>query len=182
MTWSVDGSGTQTAILGTEHIVWTTTSGAAGALTFVFAVDTALMVNADLVEFRAYDMVDGSNFRQMWKGTYQHAQINNAKPSPPQATTTQAKFTIRQVMGTVPIGTVTGTVPSGSSVTGNTSAATGIAYTLSGTGNLVSSTNIILRWLTGTFTNGETVQLTVGNNFVLTNATGRAYPWSVRKI
>jgi hypothetical protein len=178
MTWTVDSSGTQTATLGTEHILSSPTTNA----TYVLHVDTVNFVLGDLVELRCYDMVDGVTFRQMWKGTYQHAQINIAKASPPLAVTTQAKFTLRQTAGTVPIGTVTGTVPTGSTVTGLTSGATAIVNTLSGTGNLASSTNILMRWLTGTFTNGETVQLTSGNNFVLTNATGRAFPWSVRRI
>ena len=68
--------------------------------TYVFSVDTSNMVNGDLTELRCYDMVDGTNYRQMWKATYQHVQINNAKASPPLAVTTQAKFTLKQTAGT----------------------------------------------------------------------------------
>ncbi len=91
------GSGTHTAY--TEHILGTTSAFTTSA-TYVLSVDTHLMVNIDLLELRCYDMVDGSNYRQMWKGTYQHVQINNAKASPPIAVTTQARFTLRQLAGT----------------------------------------------------------------------------------
>jgi hypothetical protein len=96
MAWTVDGSGSQTATIGTEHNVSTPTTNA----TYVFCVDTKNMVNIDLVELRCYDMVDGTNYALMWKGTYQHIQINNNKVSPPLAVTTQAKFSIKQTAGT----------------------------------------------------------------------------------
>lgn len=96
MAWAVDSSGTQTATISTEHTLATPTTVA----TYVLSVDTVNLVNGDLVELRCYDMVDGTNYRQIWKGTYQHAQINNGKISPPIAVTTQAKFTLKQTAGT----------------------------------------------------------------------------------
>jgi hypothetical protein len=96
MTWTVDSSGTQTATIGTEHTLDSPTTSA----TYVFSVDTVNLVLGDLVELRCYDKVDGTNYSQMWKGSYQHAQINNAKASPPLAVTTQAKFTLKQTAGT----------------------------------------------------------------------------------
>lgn len=96
MTWTVDSSSSQTAVIGTEHVLDTPTTSA----TYVFSVDTVNLILGDLLELRCYDMVDGTNYRQMWKGTYQHVQINNAKASPPLAVTTQAKFTLKQVAGT----------------------------------------------------------------------------------
>lgn len=96
MTWTVDSSGSQTAVISTEHSLATPTTNA----TYVLSVDTVNFVNGDLVELRCYDMVDGTNYRQMWKATYQHVQINNAKASPPLAVTTQAKFTLKQTAGT----------------------------------------------------------------------------------
>jgi hypothetical protein len=96
MTWVVDSSGSQTATIGTEHILVSPTTNA----TYVFSVDTKNMVNGDLLELRCYDMVDAVNYAQMWKGTYQHIQVNNAKASPPLAVTTQAKFTLKQTAGT----------------------------------------------------------------------------------
>lgn len=96
MTWTVDTSGSQTATIGTEHSLATPTTNA----TYVLHVDTVNLVNGDLVELRCYDKVDGTNYAQMWKGTFQHIQINNAKVSPPIAVTAQAKFTLKQVAGT----------------------------------------------------------------------------------
>ena len=96
MTWTVDSSGTQTATIGTEHVLGSPTTSA----TYVFSVDMVNLTTGDLVELRCYDMVDGTNYRQMWKGTYQHVQINNAKASPPLAVTTQAQFTLKQTAGT----------------------------------------------------------------------------------
>lgn len=96
MSWTVDSSGSQTATISTEHSLATPTTVA----TYVFGVDTVNMVNGDLVELRVYDMVDATNYRQCWKGTYQHVQINNGKESPPIAVTTQAKFTLKQTAGT----------------------------------------------------------------------------------
>lgn len=96
MTWTVDSSGTQAATISTEHTLATPTTNA----TYVLSVDTVNMVNGDTLELRCYDMVDGTNYRQMWKGTYQHVQINNAKASPPLAVTTQGKFTLKQTAGT----------------------------------------------------------------------------------
>lgn len=96
MTWTVDASGSQTAVISTEHSLAIPTTNA----TYVLSVDTVNLALGDLVELRCYDMVDGVNYRQMWKAAYQHGQINNAKPSPPLAVTTQAKFTLKQTAGT----------------------------------------------------------------------------------
>jgi hypothetical protein len=96
MAWTVDSSGTQSATVTTEHTLAEPTTNA----TYVLHVDTVNMVLGDLLELRVYDKVDATNYRQMWKGTYQHPQINNAKASPPVAVTTQAKFTLKQAAGT----------------------------------------------------------------------------------
>jgi hypothetical protein len=96
MTWTVDSSGSQTATISTEHSLATPTTNA----TYEYAVDTSNMVNGDLLELRCYEMIDGSNYRQCWKGTYQHVQTNPGKKSPPLVVITQAKFTLKQTAGT----------------------------------------------------------------------------------
>lgn len=96
MTWTVDSSGSQTATIGTEHVLDSPTTVA----TYVLGVDTVNLALGDLLELRCYDMVDGTNYRQIWKGTFQHVQINAGKVSPPIAVTTQAKFTLKQTAGT----------------------------------------------------------------------------------
>jgi hypothetical protein len=96
VTWIVDSSGTQTATIGTEHTLASPTVNA----TYVFAVDTNNLALGDLVELRCYDMVDGTNLRQIWKGTYQHPQVNIGKASPPLAVTAGGRFTLKQITGT----------------------------------------------------------------------------------
>lgn len=96
MAWA-DSTGSQTATISTEHTIATPT--AAG--TYVFEVDTVNLVLGDLLELRVYDKIDGTNYRQVWKGAYQHVQINNAKVSPPLALAgAGAKFTLKQTAGT----------------------------------------------------------------------------------
>jgi len=97
MSWAVDSSGTQTASIGTEHSLATPTTVA----TYVLSVDMVNLALGDLVEIRCYDMVDGSNYREMWMKSYQHGQgTASAKVFPPMAVTTQAKFTLKQTAGT----------------------------------------------------------------------------------
>ena len=96
MAWAVDASGSQTATITTEHSLATPTTIA----TYVFSVDTVNLALGDTVELRAYDMVDATNYREVWMFTYQHAQATNGKVFPPLAVTTQAKFTLLQTAGT----------------------------------------------------------------------------------
>lgn len=95
MTWTVS-SGSQTATVGTEHILASPTVNA----TYVLHVDTVNMANGDSLELRVYDKVDGANYRQMWKGTFSNVQTNAAKASPFVVITTQGKFTLKQLTGT----------------------------------------------------------------------------------
>jgi hypothetical protein len=53
-----------------------------------------------LLELRFYEKVDGTNYEQMWKGTFQHLQINNGKVSPAKAVTAGCKCTLSQRAGT----------------------------------------------------------------------------------
>jgi hypothetical protein len=95
MAWTVDASGSQVAVVGTEHILDSPTASA----TYVLSVDTVNFANGDLVELRAYDMIDGTNYREVWCMTFEHAQTQIGKVFPPLAVTTQAKFTLKQTAG-----------------------------------------------------------------------------------
>ncbi len=89
------GSGTHTAVI--EHTLATDTNNG----TFVLEVETSNMVLGDLLEIRCYTItLSGGALVQMWKGTYQHAQINNHKVSPPVASDQSIKCTIIQQAGT----------------------------------------------------------------------------------
>jgi len=98
MTWTLSDSGTTAALtIGTE----TTLATDANNGTFVLEVDTSNMVLGDLLEIRVYTItLSGGTLTQAWKGTYQHAQINNHKISPPVASDQSVKCTLKQTAGT----------------------------------------------------------------------------------
>lgn len=97
MAWATDNSGTQTATVGTEHSLDTpSTIG-----TYKFKVDTSNMANGDVLELRIYEQIDGTNYRQCWKGTFQNIQINPGVVSPVHETSGNTlKFTLKQTAGT----------------------------------------------------------------------------------
>jgi hypothetical protein len=97
MTWTVDASGSQTATISTEHTLDTPTTNA----TYVFWVDTVNLALGDTLELRCYYMIDGTNYRQVWKGSYSNVQASPGKLSPPiMGAGNQMRFTLRQTTGT----------------------------------------------------------------------------------
>ncbi len=97
MTWILSDSGTTSPTVGVETTLATDTNNG----TFVLEVETTNMVNGDLLEIRVYTItLAAATLTQAWKGTYQHAQINNHKISPPIASDQSIKCTINQVAGT----------------------------------------------------------------------------------
>lgn len=98
MSWTLDNSNTQTATVGTEHTLSTSTTNG----TYVLEVDTTNLVAGDLLELRIYTKTlsgDGSD-ALAWKGTFQHAQIAIKKISPPVASDVSLRATLKQVAGT----------------------------------------------------------------------------------
>jgi Flp pilus assembly protein TadG len=94
MTWTLSDSGTTAAlnVASGETILATDTNNG----TFVLEVDTSNIINGDLVEIRIYTItLSGGTLTQAWKGTYQHAQINNHKISPPIASDQSIKCTVK---------------------------------------------------------------------------------------
>lgn len=174
---TVNSSGTQTATLGTEHILGGAAITTAGV--YVGHVRMANMTPGDRTELRVkIKTLAGSASEELFCGYFCDGQQTLVKVDIPVAATHEVAFTLKQTMGTITIATVTGTIPWGSSVTGLTSGATGRVFPLGG-GN-VAGTSTILQVLTGTFTNGETIQLSAGNNFVLNAApAGRNYDWEI---
>jgi hypothetical protein len=98
MTWTLSDSGTTSALtIGTETTLATDTNNG----TFVLEVDTSNLALGDLLEIRVYTItLSGGTLTQAWKGTYQHAQINNHKISPPIASDQSIKCTLKQTAGT----------------------------------------------------------------------------------
>jgi hypothetical protein len=98
MTWTLADSGTTAALTITSEttLATDTTNG-----TFVLEVDVSNLALGDLLEIRIYTItLSGGSLVQMWKGTYQHAQINNHISSPPIASDQSIKCTLNQQAGT----------------------------------------------------------------------------------
>lgn len=98
MTWILSDSGTTAAlVIGTETTLATDTNNG----TFVLQVDTSNLVLGDLLEIRIYTInLSGGTLTQSWKGTCQHAQINNEKISPFVASDQSFRGTLKQTAGT----------------------------------------------------------------------------------
>jgi len=178
MTWILSNSGTTAALtlqgtVANETILATDNNNS----TLVAEIDTSNMVNGDELEIRVYTITLGGGSQTLeWKGTFGDVQINNHKITPFVPSDQSMRVTLLQRSGTITITSVTGTIPYYSTVTGLTSGATAIV-TPAGGGN-VSGTSTIVTMISGSFTNGETVQLTVGNTFVVNAApTGRTFTW-----
>lgn len=92
-------SGTQTAVITTEHSLATITS--AGA--YVLHVDLSNMVNGDVVELVAKTKVTStSTARQLFRVVYSHAQADPNVQSVPVASPHSVEFLLKQTAGTGP--------------------------------------------------------------------------------
>lgn len=97
MAAAQDATGSQTAVIDTEHDVKTYTA----SNVYVFSIETNNMVNGDVVEFRAYKKDQGSGTdREVLKQTYAHVQSANFVVFPPIYLPFGGKFTILQTAGT----------------------------------------------------------------------------------
>jgi len=99
MTWTLSQSGTTAALTISSE----TTLGSADTnnATFVLVVDCNAMAAGDIVELRLKTMtLAAGTTRQVWKGAYQHVQLNPIKISPPIASDQSLTCTINQTAGT----------------------------------------------------------------------------------
>lgn len=98
MTVASNQSGSQTAVIGTEH---TLGSAITAAGTYVLVVDTNAMVNGDVLELRVKTKAkSGSTSRLAYVVTYAHAQTELNKYSVPIPIDTEVVFTLKQTAGT----------------------------------------------------------------------------------
>lgn len=90
-------SGTQTAVIGTEHdLDIDTTSN-----TFVLSVDIGAMALADVVELRIYTKVlAGGTERAAYTAVYAHAQTAAIVFSVPVLSVNSIRCTLKQTAGT----------------------------------------------------------------------------------
>ncbi len=94
---AVESSGTQTAVVTTEHTLATET----GAGTFVLYVDTANMVLIDELELRVKTkMLSGGTTGEFLIATYAHVQGQPIKASIPVFSDQEVVFTLKQTAGT----------------------------------------------------------------------------------
>lgn len=97
MTWTVEGSGTQTADGSEDTLVAAATTNA----TYVLFVDLTNMVNGDIVELRLYTKVLSSGALDLaWKGTYGQTPLIFVAQSPFVPSDQSFKATLKQVAGT----------------------------------------------------------------------------------
>jgi hypothetical protein len=98
MAASVASSGTQTAVISTEHAVY----DSATAGTFQFVVDTNNMVSGEIAELRVYSktITSGGTYRQAAVITVTAVDASPLFISPPFMCPNGAKFTLKQTSGT----------------------------------------------------------------------------------
>ncbi len=98
MTWTVAASSSGVAYAAST-ITTVITSTANG--TFVFAIDMSAMTPGDLFSVRLFSSAFTTSLVQAWKGTWQHAQVNGLKISPPIASDTVFSATFESVAGSI---------------------------------------------------------------------------------
>lgn len=97
MTWTVT-SGTQTAVISTEHTLATRTTNA----TYCVLVDINALTDAsEVVELRVYETVlNAGSERVVWKGTFNGASVAKIAQSPFLPSDQSMHVTLKQVTGT----------------------------------------------------------------------------------
>lgn len=94
---SLEASGTQVAVVTTEHTLATVATDG----TFVLYVDTNAMVLIDELELRVKTKVlSGGTTREFLVATYIHVQGQPIKASIPVASDQECVFTLKQTAGT----------------------------------------------------------------------------------
>jgi|SRR5215469_4626547 len=98
MTWTLSNSGTTASlVINSETTLATDTNNA----TFVVYIDTSNLTLGDILEVRLYVInLGGGSLTQVWKGTYQNAQIDPIKQTPFVASDQSFRATLKQTAGT----------------------------------------------------------------------------------
>lgn len=98
MTWSVSSSGSQTAVIGTEHTLTTDVTNG----TYYYEVDITNLATGDILELRIYTVtLVAGTLRLAWKSTFGPVQpVQDICPSPPQPSDQSIRVTLKQVAGT----------------------------------------------------------------------------------
>lgn len=98
MTWALSASGSQTAVIGTEHILTTDTTNG----TYYYEVAINNLAIGDILELRIYTITNsGGTLQVAWKGTYGPVPpVQDVIPSPPQPSDQSIRVTLKQTAGT----------------------------------------------------------------------------------
>jgi hypothetical protein len=98
MTWSVSGSGTQAATIGTESTLATDATNG----TYYFEVDASAMAPGDIIELRIYvKTLSGGTSRVAWVNTFGPSPpICPILPSPCQPSDQGISVSLKQLTGT----------------------------------------------------------------------------------
>ena len=89
--------GTQTAVVGTKHQLFETTSSGV----YMLMIDASNMANGDKIElFIEIALKSGGSLIQTHYATFAHAQADSGKQSVPVAAPFGARFHIKQTAGT----------------------------------------------------------------------------------
>jgi len=98
MAVTIENSGSQTAMIDTEHTLDTD----ADAKVFILLVDTKLMVNGDELTLRGkVKVLTGSTLATVYTATYAHVQEEIVKASIPISSPGfECAFTLEQTAGT----------------------------------------------------------------------------------
>lgn len=98
MTWTLDSSGTQTNVIGTEETLATSTSNG----TFQFFVRLNNMAVGDVFELRMYTItLIGGTLELVWKATFGPAlPVTTVVASPPMASDQSVRVSVKQIAGT----------------------------------------------------------------------------------
>lgn len=97
MAVAVESSGTQTAVIGTEHTLASPTT----AKTRQLVVDLTNLANGDTVELRVQRKVLSTGTVRTWQtAVFSHAQASPVVLSVPCPSPHGATFTLRQTAGT----------------------------------------------------------------------------------
>jgi len=97
VSWTLDSSGTQTAVIGTEHVLATSTNNG----TFYFQVRGNNLVAGDILELRIYTItLSGGTLEVTWKTTVGPSPPSTIViASPPQPSDQSIKVTLKQTAG-----------------------------------------------------------------------------------
>lgn len=172
------GTGTQTAVVDTEHTLDTETT----AGVYVLVIDTANMVNGDIVTLKIKTKyASGGTSRLAYSATYAHAQADPNKYSVPVPVDAEIVCTLEQTDGAADVA-ITAFADAGGSVTTVTSSGHGLSngdkVLIAGTTNYDGTHNV--SGVAGTAYNIDTA-------YVADDATGTGtravfFPWNLLKL